>query len=81
MNTVNRLKCWFQTRAYCSGSTMKNASTRLRWSPRRVGERLMNSRRMKNETRPNSTMATLSPAAQPTQNTSVISHELRSRAW
>ena len=59
---------------------MKKASTRLRWSPRRVGERLMNSRRMKNDTKPNSAMATPSPAAQPTQNTIAMSQELRSSA-
>ena len=40
----------------------------------------MNSRRIRKDTNPNNTVATPSPAAQPTQNTSAISQAVRSKA-
>jgi hypothetical protein len=39
----------------------------------------MNSRSAKKATMPNSTVAMVSPSAQPTQKTTDISHEVRSR--
>ena len=65
MNTVNRSKCRVPTRMNCSGSTTKKASTRLRWSPRRVGERVMNSRSVKNETRQTAPWPWFRPAPSP----------------
>src|SRR3990167_8612389 len=86
MNTVNRSKCRVPTSTNCSGSTKKKASTRLRWSPRRVGESVMNSRSAKNATSANSTVAAVSPSTQPTQNTVAMAQEVcrsarRRRAW
>jgi hypothetical protein len=80
MNTVNRSKCAVATSQNWIGSTTKNASTKLRWSPRRVGESVMNSRRAKKATMANSVVATPSPDAQPTQNTITIAQEVRSKA-
>jgi hypothetical protein len=79
MNTVNRSKCALLPSQNCTGSTTKKASTRLRWSLRRVGDRLMNSRSAMNATKANSTAATRGPSAQPIQNTLTMSHELLSR--
>ena len=79
MNTVNRSKCRLPTIQNCSGSTTKKASTRLRWSPRRVGESVMNSRSAKKPTMANSTVATASPSAQPIQNTVAMAQEVLSR--
>jgi hypothetical protein len=59
----------------CMGSTTKKASTRLRWSPRRVGDSVMNSRSAKKETSANSTVATVSPSGPATQNTTAMSQE------
>jgi hypothetical protein len=63
---------------YCSGRITKNASTRLRWSPRRVGDSVRNSRSAKNDTSANNTVAVVSPDSQPTQNTIAITQLLRS---
>ena len=79
MNTVNRSKCSDPSSQNWIGSTTKKASTRLRWSPWRVGESVMNSRSARNETTANSTVATVSPEVHPTQNTSTMNHEVRSR--
>ena len=72
MNTVNRSKCRVATSQNWIGSTTKKARIRLRWSPRRVGDRVMNSRSAKNAISANSRVATVSPAAQAIQNTTTM---------
>ena len=76
---MNRSKCLLATSQNCNGSTTKKASTRLRWSPRRVGERVMNSRSAKNASSANSTVATVSPSTQPIQKTEAITHDAFNR--
>jgi hypothetical protein len=66
---VNRLNCAVPTSQYCIGKMTKNASTRLRWSPWRVGDSVKNSRSAKKEPTPNSTRREVSPAIQATQKT------------
>jgi hypothetical protein len=63
---------------YCSGRITKKASTRLRWSLRRVGDSVRNSRSAKKDTSPNSTVAVASPDSQPIQNTMAMTQLLRS---
>ena len=78
MNPVNRLKNSAPTSQYCAGNTTKKANTKLRWSPRRVGDNVKNSRKAKNDTRPKSQIATHSPAIQPIQKTIIINQLVRS---
>jgi hypothetical protein len=63
----------------CSGSTTKKASTRLRWSPRRVGESVMNSRSAKNATTRTAPWPPCRPDTQPTQNTTGHAQEVCSK--
>jgi hypothetical protein len=80
MNTVKRSKRAVATSQNWIGSTTKNARIRLRWSPRRVGESVMNSRSAKNEISANSTVATVSPSAQPIQKTTTMNQVVPSSA-
>src|SRR5438105_8102815 len=77
MNTVNRSNRSVATSQNWIGSTTKKASTRLRWSPRRVGESVMNSRSAKKAIKANSTVATISPAAHANQKTTTMNHDVR----
>ena len=78
MNTVNKSKCSVPASQNWMGSTTKKASTRLRWSPRRVGDSVMNSRSAKNAISANSTVAKPSPAAHDIQNTTTMNHDVAS---
>ena len=77
MKTVKRSKCSVPTSTYCSGSTMKKARIRLRWSLRRVWASVMNSRSARKEKTPNSSVATAGPAIQASQNTAAPIHTAR----
>ena len=77
MNTVKRSKCSVATMPYCSGSTTKKASSRLRWSPRRVCVSVTNSRSATKESTPNSSVETKAPDAQATQNSTAPSQTAR----
>ena len=78
MKTVNALNSRVPTSTYCIGRTTKKASSRLRWSARRVWVSVTNSRRAKNETKPNSSVETSGPDAQATQNSSAPNQSARS---
>ncbi len=80
MNTVNRSKRAVATSQNWIGSTTKKARIRLRWSPRRVGESVMNSRSAKKEISANSTVATVSPSAQPIQKMMTMNQVVPSSA-
>ena len=79
MNTVKKLKRAVATSMNWIGSTTKKASSRLRWSPRRVGESVMNSRSARKAMSANSTVATVSPRAQPIQKITTMNQVVRSR--
>ncbi len=74
MNTVKRSNQRPPTIAYCKGSTAKNASSRLRWSLRRVCIRVTNSRSARNETTPKSSVAPTAPDTHASQNTEAPTH-------
>ena len=80
MNTVKRSKRAVATSQNWIGSTTKKARIRLRWSPRRVGDSVMNSRSAKKEISANSTVATVSPSAQPIQKITTMNQVVRSSA-
>src|SRR5436190_618928 len=78
MNTVNALSRPVPTSTYCIGRMTKKASSRARWSARRVWVRVTNSRSAKKETKPNSSVEPSGPDAHDTQNTSAASQSARS---
>ncbi len=81
MNTVNRLNQRPPAITYCSGSTTKKASSRLRWSARRVCIRVMNSRSAKNDTVAKASVAPTGPLIHAPQNSSAPAHSApRSRS-
>ena len=85
MNTVNRSKKRPPAIRYCIGSTTKKASNRLRWSPRRVWARVMNSRSAKKlRDSPKARVAPMGPDNQATQKTMAPTHRARrsrTRRW
>ena len=68
MKTVKALMRRMPTSTYCSGRITKKASSRARWSARRVWVSVTNSRSAKNETKPNSSVEPSGPEAQAIQN-------------
>ena len=74
MKTEKRSNARLPTSAYCSGSTAKKASSRLRWSLRRVCIKVTNSRKARKENTPNSSVAPNGPETQASQNTMALIH-------
>ena len=70
------------TSTYCAGVNRKKTQNRVRWSPRRVGVMVMNSRSAQNDTSPNSTTAGMGLAQnRPNTKIAYISHHARIRRF
>src|SRR6266404_2526220 len=70
-----------QIRAYCAGRTIKKLANNATRSARRVGVKVMNSRKAANDTSANNKMTALRPARNAPLARMIITHQARIRAF